>query len=268
MSVVSPLWNPNDTNAVWTDVSSNGVWNTPSTFGPLQKKKDITALKQPKSLPIKTEVPLSGPASSQSLFFYEVESNATHQNAWDTFVVPPQGSPSSNPQPQSPRSFEAISQSPTKRTPNNNRLVKNEEIEEEIAQQNRYKTELCKSWLTTGNCKYCQKCQFAHGEDELRPVLRHPKYKTEICRSYSSTGTCPYGNRCRFIHSDVERRAVVPGSVQEKESFLDFTAQFGSLSIAEENINSTVQEKEKKVSEEEPKKKSFFKSFSKSKRHN
>lgn len=24
--------------------------------------------------------------------------------------------------------------------------------------------------------------QFAHGREELRPVVRHPKYKTEICR--------------------------------------------------------------------------------------
>ena len=48
------------------------------------------------------------------------------------------------------------------------------------------------------------KCQFAHGKDELRPVLRHPKYKTEICRTFHSTGTCPYGKRCRFIHTSAD----------------------------------------------------------------
>jgi len=73
-------------------------------------------------------------------------------------------------------------------------------IEEELSKQNLYKTELCRSFCETGICRYGHKCQFAHGEHELRPVLRHPKYKTEICKTFSNTGTCPYGNRCRFIH--------------------------------------------------------------------
>lgn len=38
-----------------------------------------------------------------------------------------------------------------------------------------YKTELCRSWEEKGTCRYGAKCQFAHGEDELRKVARHPK---------------------------------------------------------------------------------------------
>jgi Zinc finger C-x8-C-x5-C-x3-H type (and similar) len=38
-----------------------------------------------------------------------------------------------------------------------------------------YKTELCRSWEEKGTCRYGTKCQFAHGEDELRIVSRHPK---------------------------------------------------------------------------------------------
>jgi hypothetical protein len=38
-----------------------------------------------------------------------------------------------------------------------------------------YKTELCRSWEEKGTCRYGAKCQFAHGEDELRKVTRHPK---------------------------------------------------------------------------------------------
>jgi hypothetical protein len=38
-----------------------------------------------------------------------------------------------------------------------------------------YKTELCRSWEEKGSCRYGGKCQFAHGEDELRNVARHPK---------------------------------------------------------------------------------------------
>jgi hypothetical protein len=38
-----------------------------------------------------------------------------------------------------------------------------------------YKTELCRSWEEKGSCRYGAKCQFAHSENELRKVSRHPK---------------------------------------------------------------------------------------------
>jgi hypothetical protein len=63
-----------------------------------------------------------------------------------------------------------------------------------------YKTELCRSYEEFGQCRYGNKCQFAHSLEELRPVQRHPKYKTEVCKTFATTGTCPYGTRCRFIH--------------------------------------------------------------------
>ncbi|KAM6497968.1 hypothetical protein JOM56_005916 [Amanita muscaria] len=68
---------------------------------------------------------------------------------------------------------------------------------------NLYKTELCRSWEEKGTCRYGAKCQFAHGEEELRKVSRHPKYKTEICRTFWVSGSCPYGKRCCFIHTEV-----------------------------------------------------------------
>lgn len=65
-----------------------------------------------------------------------------------------------------------------------------------------YKTEICRSYLmNNGYCKYGAKCQFAHGDRERRPVRRHPRYKTKLCRNYVTTGECPYGSRCRFIHA-------------------------------------------------------------------
>ena len=42
-----------------------------------------------------------------------------------------------------------------------------------------YKTELCRSWEEKGQCRYGPKCQFAHGEEEIRKVARHPK----VCAS-------------------------------------------------------------------------------------
>ncbi|KAJ8514945.1 hypothetical protein ONZ45_g7580 [Pleurotus djamor] len=66
-----------------------------------------------------------------------------------------------------------------------------------------YKTEPCRSWEEKGTCRYGIKCQFAHGEEEIRSVSRHPKYKTEICRTFWVSGSCPYGKRCCFIHTEV-----------------------------------------------------------------
>ncbi|GAB0097496.1 Protein TIS11 [Sergentomyia squamirostris] len=70
----------------------------------------------------------------------------------------------------------------------------------------RYKTELCRPFEEAGECKYGDKCQFAHGMYELRNLQRHPKYKTELCRTFHSVGYCPYGPRCHFVHNAEEAR--------------------------------------------------------------
>lgn len=70
----------------------------------------------------------------------------------------------------------------------------------------RYKTELCRPFEESGVCKYGDKCQFAHGYQELRTLTRHPKYKTELCCTFHTTGLCPYGSRCHFIHNPDENR--------------------------------------------------------------
>jgi len=70
-----------------------------------------------------------------------------------------------------------------------------------------YKTELCRSWQF-GTCRYAERCLFAHGEHELRPLQRprHNKYKTELCITYHSFGFCPYATRCNFVHEMGEHR--------------------------------------------------------------
>ena len=65
-----------------------------------------------------------------------------------------------------------------------------------------YKTEMCRSFDETGFCRYGNKCQFAHNENELRQISRHPRYKTETCKTFWEQGFCPYGRRCCFIHTD------------------------------------------------------------------
>jgi hypothetical protein len=67
----------------------------------------------------------------------------------------------------------------------------------------KYKTEMCKNWELRGNCKFGDKCCFAHGRHELKSkVLTHIKYKTKPCKQYHQTGYCPYGQRCQYLHKE------------------------------------------------------------------
>lgn len=63
-----------------------------------------------------------------------------------------------------------------------------------------YKTELCASFMKMGVCPYGNKCQFAHGENELKKVERPPKWRSKPCANWSKYGSCRYGNRCCFKH--------------------------------------------------------------------
>jgi hypothetical protein len=73
---------------------------------------------------------------------------------------------------------------------------------EQYTASEKFKTELCRKFAMTGFCRYGDMCQFAHGANELRALVRHPLYKTSPCKSFEATGTCRYGTRCRFIHDE------------------------------------------------------------------
>ena len=98
----------------------------------------------------------------------------------------------------------------------------------------RYKTELCRTYAEHGACRYGDRCQFAHGRDDLRAVARHPKYKTDLCRTYHTTGLCPYGPRCHFIHNDDEARrqptAPLPRTAEQRD--VDLAARELELRLA------------------------------------
>ena len=66
----------------------------------------------------------------------------------------------------------------------------------------KYKTELCKKFQSTGFCPYGNKCQFAHGKEELISKFHGVNYKKEKCKSFYQKGYCPYGNRCNFQHDE------------------------------------------------------------------
>ncbi|CCE82293.1 Piso0_002013 [Millerozyma farinosa CBS 7064] len=65
-----------------------------------------------------------------------------------------------------------------------------------------YKTELCASYVKTGVCPYGSKCQFAHGESELKHVDRPPNWRSKPCANWSKFGSCRYGSRCCFKHGE------------------------------------------------------------------
>ena len=94
----------------------------------------------------------------------------------------------------------------------------------------RYKTELCRAYEERGQCRYGERCQFAHGLAELRAMQRHPKYKTELCRTYHTSGYCPYGTRCHFVHNGATPPAPppTPRDVDPRQSDAAFAASRSS----------------------------------------
>lgn len=107
----------------------------------------------------------------------------------------------------------------------------------------RYKTELCRSFQENGTCKYGDKCQFAHGHNELRNMMRHPRYKTELCRTFHAAGYCPYGPRCHFVHDtsfDAKQAAKQNPKANANNLSLKLTQQlFSSSSSSNSSSNST-----------------------------
>ena len=82
----------------------------------------------------------------------------------------------------------------------------------------KYKTSLCKHYLSPQGCSYGQKCQFAHGEYELRnnnsqfaPIIKTQdnilNYKIAKCKNWERDGVCKYGSLCTFAHGDKEVRS-------------------------------------------------------------
>ena len=81
----------------------------------------------------------------------------------------------------------------------------------------RYKTTLCKHYNSPQGCTYGEKCQFAHGNNEIRlnnsqyvPMIKKQNnmlnYKIAKCKNWEKDGTCKYGVHCTFAHGDTELR--------------------------------------------------------------
>lgn len=101
-----------------------------------------------------------------------------------------------------------------------------------------YKTELCRNWVERGDCRYKDRCRYAHGPEELRPVARSNQYKTKLCKSYHESGSCLYGVRCTFIHRIVNDNQPVSNTITPvKEA--DTCPQKNASKIENEPITSS-----------------------------
>ena len=78
---------------------------------------------------------------------------------------------------------------------------------------------MCKHYNTPQGCSYGDKCQFAHGAQELRlntnvTMSQQNKnktnnmlnYKIVKCKNWEKDKTCKYGAHCTFAHGDQELR--------------------------------------------------------------
>ncbi|XP_068156609.1 protein TIS11 [Drosophila tropicalis] len=131
--------------------------------------------------------------------------------------------------------------------------TQSEPLPQQPMNTSRYKTELCRPYEEAGECKYGEKCQFAHGYHELRNLQRHPKYKTEYCRTFHSVGFCPYGPRCHFVHNADEARAqqaaqAAKSSQQQQQQQQRSQQQQQSLQKANQNsINQQHQQQQQQM---------------------
>lgn len=119
-----------------------------------------------------------------------------------------------------------------------------------------YKTQLCRHYEQKGFCNLGEKCNFAHGKEELResaggsapaPVASSYNYgyqqkpyqppsfsqvdpstskyyKTVLCRNFQQTGQCSFGPNCKFAHGDDELRSHPMGGMQPGDAYSAYSA--------------------------------------------
>ena len=90
----------------------------------------------------------------------------------------------------------------------------------------RFKTQECRSFKETGSCDYNEKCKFAHGEHELQKPANGGGFNQNqggnyggnqggfmpqqggyggsrpqgICRNFQQQGECRFADNCKFSH--------------------------------------------------------------------
>uniref|UniRef100_A0A0A0K529 C3H1-type domain-containing protein n=2 Tax=Cucumis sativus TaxID=3659 RepID=A0A0A0K529_CUCSA len=52
--------------------------------------------------------------------------------------------------------------------------------------KNQYRSDICRYWEDSGTCRFGNKCQFAHGKEDLRPGRLPVRTKTKFSETYGS----------------------------------------------------------------------------------
>ena len=100
----------------------------------------------------------------------------------------------------------------------------------------RYKTALCRHFDTPQGCSYGEKCQFAHGINELKQIdknmmAQNPmqamdnkqknilNYKIVKCKNWEKDKSCKYGAHCTYAHGEEELRNKADNLYQMNPTF-------------------------------------------------
>ena len=122
--------------------------------------------------------------------------------------------------------------------------------------QGKLKTVLCKHFGQTGTCSYGEKCQFAHGFQELKnsgssmqnnmgsvPMMgmdnsqkmkstpNPSNFKIVKCKNFETTGSCKYGSVCTFAHGDNEIRTKSDNNIQMSENAITMDSGLGQNTL-------------------------------------
>ena len=86
----------------------------------------------------------------------------------------------------------------------------------------KFKTVLCTHFQERRRCPRGAKCDFAHGEGELRVPGAGERFKTVLCTHFEQGRKCPCGARCHFAHGNNELRtcaqACRPANAQQPKT--------------------------------------------------
>mmetsp|Transcript_10842 Transcript_10842/g.17993 ORF Transcript_10842/g.17993 Transcript_10842/m.17993 type:complete len:819 (-) Transcript_10842:930-3386(-) len=91
------------------------------------------------------------------------------------------------------------------------------------------KTEMCRDYNKPGGCRFGDKCNYAHGEHQLKNqklmdlaaagLVDTEVYRTHVCVPWVATGACPFDQRCARLH-DPRVNGTVPSWLPHAESMI------------------------------------------------
>lgn len=101
------------------------------------------------------------------------------------------------------------------------------------------KTELCRNFFTEKGCPFGDKCNYAHGEEELKftklvdleraGLIDIEIFRTHPCPTWVATGSCPFDQRCSGLHDPrVESEPSTTAWLPHTETMVNKVVEDGS----------------------------------------